>query len=379
MKVPFARKIAFAAFSILLSSLSFAAGKASSFTAAQLREKALRQDSVQEGISFIQEHLEECASPADKRSSLHFLGTLQEQLGIYSEASRSYAKAAAIAAGDAAGVEKVSSEQLVLDAVRCCLNSGDWENADSYLNSAVRSSRDKKVLAFVNLYSVWSALCRAQSYAEASDSIEILAAYASMESMESVRPAVLFTLWFLTDKKIYSEALRKNYPDSAEYALIKGSAQIANVPFWYFVPRSVYPKSGFAETEYTDSPAENAAAPAKADSKAAGKSNSKTDEKSSAENSPQAEGKTSGSGKNLPPAGAEVLGARVRYQVGFFGVKKNAQDLIDRLKAKGFDAYCFTETRSSGKTYYVVVVDENKDGNISQKLKAAGFDNYPVK
>ena len=79
MKVPFARKIAFAAFSILLSSLSFAAGKASSFTAAQLREKALRQDSVQEGISFIQEHLEECASPADKRSSLHFLGTLQEQ------------------------------------------------------------------------------------------------------------------------------------------------------------------------------------------------------------------------------------------------------------------------------------------------------------
>ena len=368
MNIPFAKKILFASFSFFLSAFIFAAEKGASYSAAELREKALKQDSVQEGISFIQEHLDECASSADKRSSLYFLGTLQEQLGIYSEAGRSYAKAAAIAASDAQGVEKVSSEQLVLDAVRCCLNSGDWETADSYLNSAVRSSKDKKIIAFVNLYSVWSALCRAQSYAEASDSIEILGAYASMESMECVRPAVLFTLWFLTDNKKYSEALRKSYPLSAEYALIKGSAQIANVPFWYFVPRSVYPKSGFADTEYTDS----------ADAKVDTKNVSLAKESSSPKNDSSSKN-TSASAKDNPPSGAEVLGKKVRYQVGFFGVKKNAQELIDRLKAKGFDAYCFTETRSSGKTYYVVVVDENKAGDVSKKLKAAGFDNYSVK
>jgi len=349
MYIPFKRKILFVVFSSLVSAFTFAAGKNGTYTAVELRDKALRQDSVQEGISFIQENLDKCASSADKRSSLYFLGTLQEQLGVYSEAGRSYAKAAAISASDASGVEKVSSEQLVLDAVRCCLNSGDWKNADSYLNSAVRSSKDKKIIAFVNLYSVWSALCRAQSYDDASDSIEILKAYASMESMECVRPAVLFTLWFLTDRKEYSQALKKSYPDSAEYAVIKGNVQIANVPFWYFVPRSIYPKSGFADTEYTDSIA---------------------DEKKA---------KTSESLKDNPPAGADVLGARVRYQAGFFGVKKNAQELIDRLKAKGFDAYYFTETRSSGKTYYVVVVDENKTRDVSKKMKAAGFDNYPVK
>ncbi|MBQ2354296.1 MAG: hypothetical protein II397_00570, partial [Treponema sp.] len=194
-----ATSIVFASLTFFLAAFAFAAEKPASYTAAQLREKALSQDSVQEGIAFIQEHVEQCATSADKRSSLYFLGTLQEQLGIYSEAGRSYAKAASIAASDASGMEKVSSEQLVLDAVRCCLNSGDWETADSYLNSAVRSSKDKKVLAFVNLYSVWSALCKAQNYSEASDSIDILTAYASMSSMEYVRPAVLFTLWFLTD------------------------------------------------------------------------------------------------------------------------------------------------------------------------------------
>ncbi|MBP5437889.1 MAG: SPOR domain-containing protein [Treponema sp.] len=385
MNIPFVKKlsgrsIVFATLTFFLAAFAFAAEKPASYTAAQLREKALSQESVQEGIAFIQEHVEQCATSADKRSSLYFLGTLQEQLGIYSEAGRSYAKAASIAASDATGMEKVSSEQLVLDAVRCCLNSGDWETADSYLNSAVRSSKDKKVLAFVNLYSVWSALCKAQNYSEASDSIDILTAYASMSSMEYVRPAVLFTLWFLTDKKEYSEALRKKYPLSAEYAVIKGDVQIANVPFWYFVPRSVYPKSGFAETEYTDSAATNSAA---AESKPSTESKPSQDKKSSAEKTASQEKAsakdTSSSGKANPPAGAEVLGSKVRYQAGFFGVKANAQDLIDRLKKKGFDAYYYTETRASGKTYYVVVVDENKAGNVSQKMKAAGFDNYPVK
>ena len=390
MNIPFVKKlsgrsIVFATLTFFLAAFAFAAEKPASYTASQLREKALSQESVQEGIAFIQKHVEQCATSADKRSSLYFLGTLQEQLGIYSEAGRSYAKAASIAASDATGMEKVSSEQLVLDAVRCCLNSGDWETADSYLNSAVRSSKDKKVLAFVNLYSVWSALCKAQNYSAASDSIDILTAYASMSSMEYVRPAVLFTLWFLTDKKEYSEALRKKYPLSAEYAVIKGDVQIANVPFWYFVPRSVYPKSGCAETESTDSAATNSAATnsSAAESKLSTESKPSQDKKSSAEKTASQE-KTSAkapssSGKANPPAGAEVLGSKVRYQAGFFGVKANAQDLIDRLKKKGFDAYCYTETRASGKTYYVVVVDENKAGNISQKMKAAGFDNYPVK
>ncbi len=385
MNIPFAKKllatsIVFASLTFFLAAFAFAAEKSASYTAAQLREKALSQDSVQEGIAFIQEHVEQCATSADKRSSLYFLGTLQEQLGIYSEAGRSYAKAASIAASDASGMEKVSSEQLVLDAVRCCLNSGDWETADSYLNSAVRSSKDKKVLAFVNLYSVWSALCKAQNYSEASDSIDILTAYASMSSMEYVRPAVLFTLWFLTDKKEYSEALRKKYPLSAEYAVIKGDVQIANVPFWYFVPRSVYPKSGFAETEYTDSSEKASSSDGKTgtESKSSQDKKSSVDKKAPEEKTSSAKAPSS-SGKANPPAGAEVLGSKVRYQAGFFGVKANAQDLIDRLKKKGFDAYCYTETRASGKTYYVVVVDENKAGNVSQKMKAAGFDNYPVK
>ena len=93
MNIPFAKKllstsIVFASLTFFLAAFAFAAEKPVSYTAAQLREKALSQDSVQEGIAFIQEHVEQCATSADKRSSLYFLGTLQEQLGIYSEAEK---------------------------------------------------------------------------------------------------------------------------------------------------------------------------------------------------------------------------------------------------------------------------------------------------
>ena len=68
----------------------------------------------------------------------------------------------------------------------------------------------------------------------------------------------------------------------------------------------------------------------------------------------------------------------MREQLGLFRNKENADILIKDLKAKGFTGYSYTETRASGTTYYIVVVDENKDGTMGKKLRAAGFDCYPV-
>ena len=101
---------------------------------------------------------------------------------------------------------KVTTEQIVIDAVRCSLNCGDYSTAESYLNSSVRSSKNPEILAHVNLYSVWSDLCRAKNVAETSGSVATLKVYAESESMKSVRPAVLLTLWYITGQGQYSDS-----------------------------------------------------------------------------------------------------------------------------------------------------------------------------
>ena len=52
--------------------------------------------------------------------------------------------------------------------------------------------------------------------------------------------------------------------------------------------------------------------------------------------------------------------------------------MVDRLKAKGFAAYIEEEKRPSGNIYFIVVVDENAQGNMGLQLKTAGFDCYPI-
>ena len=306
----------------IFSSLAplFAEGK----SALQLKQEALNQESIQDSIEYVKSNLPNCSTKADTRSLLTFLASLQEQLGLYTDASYSYAKAAGIAAKDAEGMEKVSSEQLVIRAVRCALNSGDWERAETYLNSAVRSSTDKEILAYVNLYGVWASLCKVQSVEEAKDPIALLNAYVDMDSMLPVKSQLLFTLWYVTGKNEYASSLQRDFPNGPETSIVQGKSKMASVPFWYFLPRVSHDSAAFSEKKATS------AVTAK------------------------------------------------KLQVGFFGVKANADELIEKLSKKGFSSYIRSEKRSSGKTYYAVLVDDT-DGSMEKKLKSAGFDCYPVK
>ena len=212
-------------------------------SAKQLRDKSFKEASIHETISCLKSNMSDLASDSDRRSVLYLTALLQEQLGLYTEASKNYAQAAGIAASDAEGMPKVSAETLVLCAVRTALCAGEFDTADSYLNSAVRSSKNENVKAYVNLYSVWSALCRASTLNETKDSVALLTAYASMQSMYPVKASVLLTLWYLTDEKQYAQALQKEFPNSPEYGITKGNVQIMSVPFWYFVPRAVHSDS----------------------------------------------------------------------------------------------------------------------------------------
>lgn len=314
-------------------------------TARQAAEEAAKKDTLEQSVSYLKSSVSSLDTAADRRALYSFLGGVQEQMGNYKDAVDSYTKAAAIGAGDAQGMPKKSSEQLVIDAVRCALSCGDWQTAQRFLNSAVRSTADTTISAYVKLYEQWSLLCKAENLDGTKEPVAMLQAYSSLDSMKAVRPQILFTLWHITGETVYSDTLKKFFPKSPETAVVKGEIQILPAPFWFFAPRSskASPEIESASTSVSAAATQTAAQA----------------EKQSADKKPS-------------------LDKMLYLQLGLFKSKENAQSYMEKVRQKGFDARVESETRPSGNTYYLVVVDGGKDDSTAEELRDAGFDCYPV-
>ncbi|MCR5605884.1 MAG: SPOR domain-containing protein [Treponema sp.] len=312
----------FIIFYFLLSCNTFA------LTASEVVENSSSKESALESIDYIRSVISQVKVPSERRSLFAFLGALQEQLGLYSDACSSYVNAASIAAGDAAGMQKISSEQLILNAVRSSLSAGDYESADIYLSSAVRNSTDDKINAYINLYEQWCILCKAQDVSDINEPISKLETYTTLSSMKIVWPSIYLTLWYVTGKDYYGKELSKLYPKSPEAAIVNGDIYLLPAPFWYFIP-----KNGTAQiiNEYAHS------------------------EKSKKDS-------------------VEVI-----EQLGLFSKWSNASNLVTKLAAAGFEAYIKSDVRDNGKTYYLVLVDDDKNYSVGKRLKSSGFDCYPIK
>lgn len=319
---------------------------AAELTARFVTGEAAKKDSLEESLSYLKDQVAKMNLPAEKRATYVFIATLEEQMALYDQAQKSYAQAASIAAGDAEGMPKKSNEEIVLDAIRCALSSGDYMTADSYLNSAVRNTRNQKIQAYIKLYTQWSALCRAEKVDDIQEPLVMLQAYLKLDSMECLRPAIYLTLWYLTGDKSYSQQLASKYPKSPEAAIVKGDVQLLPTPFWFFVPKSGEAEQGTGS--YADT------------SSSSGTSSSAANETSSSQGQSSASSKTT------------------KWQLGLFKTQSNAKLLVDELKSKGFEAYTTSETRASGTTYYIVLVNEDKSGNMADKIRNAGYDCYAV-
>lgn len=316
---------------------------AQELTAKKITETAVAKENPQEAAEYIKSQLAAVSVPAEKRALYAFLGSLFESMALYDEAKNSYAAAAGIAAGDAAGMPKKSSEMLVIDAVRCALSAGDGDVALQFLNSAVRNSKDESIQAQIKLYEQWAALCNAENADDIAEPVSMLKAYADIPSMKSVNPSVLLTLWYVTGEADFGNRLVKKYPESAEAGIVTGKVQVMPSPFWYFVPRRKISLTQPSAEEKTVSDTEN------------------------------------GDGTQGEAAvKADFSENPVKQQLGLFRDKSNAEEFVRRLNEKNFKGYIQEETRSSGTTYYIVLVDENEDGSMGLKLKSAGFECYPV-
>lgn len=316
---------------------------AQELTAKKITETAVAKENPQEAAEYIKSQLAAVSVPAEKRALYAFLGSLFESMALYDEAKNSYAAAAGIAAGDAAGMPKKSSEMLVIDAVRCALSAGDGDVALQFLNSAVRNSKDESIQAQIKLYEQWAALCNAENADDIAEPVSMLKAYADIPSMKSVNSSVLLTLWYVTGEADFGNRLVKKYPESAEAGIVTGKVQVMPSPFWYFVPRR--------KISLTQPSAEEKTVPA-------------------TENGDGTQGEAA--------VKADFSENPVKQQLGLFRDKSNAEEFVRRLNEKNFKGYIQEETRSSGTTYYIVLVDENEDGSMGLKLKSAGFECYPV-
>ena len=296
-------------------------------------------------------------SASDKRSLYTFLGTLTERAGLYDAASKWYASAAGIAAAPAKGTPALTSEQLVLSAVRASLGGGDYETAESYL-PAIRSSKNSETLAFVRLYTVWAWLCRAEKQEDLVEPLALLESYASMDSMLCVRPSVYLTLWYITGKKNWSEKLIAEYTSSPEANVVSGNAEILPSPFWYFLPRDV------AVLEVSEKQIEPAVSLDTSVSKA---DDIKIDTEKPAVEKPE-----------ITVKPADEKNDVVCYQLGFFRNRENAEKLVQRVKDAGFIPSISEEKRASGTIYFVVTVPDDGSESVGIKLKTAGFESYPV-
>ncbi len=317
-------------------------------TAKKIADNAVKKDSPQEAIQYVAAEAEKITLPAEKRATYSFLGSLQEATADFDAAQKSFAKAAGIAAGNsnAEGMPKKSSERLVLDAIRCALSGGDWETAENYLNSAVRNSKSTEIQATIKLYEQWAILCRAQNDSDLKEPCEMLKTYANLESMKSVKPSVLLTLWYITADNSYANILNKEFPSSMEAGIVNGKIQIHPAPFWYFLPRKTAAIPQISTKSTTAAKEKSTTSPAET---------SNTEKKSAS-----AESKAK------------------HQQLGLFRDKANAQRFSEKVNSKGFNSYIQTETKSSGTTYFLVVVDENAEGTVGIQLKNAGFECYPV-
>jgi cell division septation protein DedD len=307
------------------------------------------------------------AEGADQRSLYAFLGTMNEQMGNYVDASQAYARAASISAGNATGMPRYTAEQLVINAVRCALSSGDYVTADNYLSSRVKSSQDPVILSWVKLYGVWSRLSQAETGAALAEPMALLKSYASESSMEGVRPAVLLSIWYIDSDRESAELLVSQYPDSPESAIVQGNAALLPAPFWYFSPRNTLASVPVAPESAPQGDIEPAILPA-----AAGTASP-----------PPAPPRTPAATPPLPPPPMRPVeppppvSPGVHQQLGLFRNAANAQRLADSVKARGFFPEVRTTSRG-GETYYVVVVAENAGRTMGAQLKAAGFECYPV-
>lgn len=264
------------------------------------------------------------------------------------------------------------SGETLLHAARLWLAAGETDRASRIAAIVITTSKDRLMIDEARLVAAWSSLLSG-SPASALALAGTLAAPATGASSlaakdanrrDALRREAVFLLWAGGDAKAReaeAKRLATDWPGSPEAQIALGSSDVTlmALPHWYLGGLLLLPAMPPVET--AQKPTEGLSARKPVDETAA----------------QGAEGKgaqaVDASGTKGGAAAAETAQA-LRYQVGIFSSRDNAQALVDELRKKGFVAKI--EARKVGSQSLLAVVLSQKDNKdrLDERLKDAGYE-----
>lgn len=351
----------------LALAFSFLAASLVAQTADSVIAEAISRKESEKVIAALETGARKLGEPAAKRAVLRFLADYEERIALADHAADHYLEAASAGSGP-------RDEGLVLDAARCRLSLGDAERANALVSSVLLASFDDAVLARARVYAAWISLSSADDPRPALSQIR---SYADQAAFAAYEPALLFTLWWSDSDASSRDRLVARHPASPEAAVARGEMGIAPVSFWYLMPRDARSIAAFAakgSAQVTAPKPAQVTVPEPADAVASG------DGVASGDAVASGDGVTSGDA--VASADAVASGddhpRPTWHQIGFFRQRDYADELVAKLRAKGFEPIIRNEKRPSGTVYFAVLVPEDPRGQVGPRLKDAGFESFPL-
>lgn len=352
----------------LLCALTLTAALASSFPAIafaqsqgpasskarELARSALAKSDHASVIAAFDAALLSLTSPTDRIFILKTVASLEERSGNAAAALERYtAAASALPSRD---------DSLLLDAARCALALNDPVAADSIVRTVLQSSFDEPTTLRARVYSAWIQL----GAGNRREALSLIRSFASNPACADHAPALLFTLWWSDGDDAARSKLLSAWPQSFEAACARGEATVGPSSFWYLMNRNEEGvaafaragSSGLAEALKAEAPSVKTTDQKASDQKATTQSSSASSE---------------GSG-----ASGVAAGSGPWQQVGFFKNREYADELVERLKQRGFVPVIREVVRPSGTRYHTVLVPEDAGRTAGPRLKNAGFESYLV-
>lgn len=346
---------------ILALAFSFLAASLVAQTADSVIAEAISRKESEKVIAALETGARKLGEPAAKRAVLRFLADYEERIALADRAADHYLEAASAGSGP-------RDEGLVLDAARCRLSLGDAERANALVSSVLLASFDDAVLARARVYAAWISLASADDPRPALSQIR---SYADQAAFAAYEPALLFTLWWSDSDASARDRLVARHPASLEAAVARGEMSIAPVSFWYLMPRDARSIAAFAAKGSAQGAAPKPAqvtVPEPADAVTSGDAVASGDGVTSGDAVASADAVASGDDHPRP----------TWHQIGFFRQRDYADELVAKLRAKGFEPIIRNEKRPSGTVYFAVLVPEDPRGQVGPRLKDAGFESFPL-
>ncbi len=302
--------------------------------------------------------------PVDLRFALVTLASYEERVGYPLEAARHYQSAASDLG--------TRDDGLLLDAARCLLLANEVSSADAIVRSLLQSSFDERVTVRARVYSAWIQLAAGNR----GEALAMMRSFAANPACAPYAPALLLTLWWSDADESAKSTLLARWPRSPEASCVRGEAMVGPSPFWYLMNRneslvSAFAKEGSVSLTASIKPAATVSPSSAASPEDAGRANAL----------PAGAGVKSGAAVKSDSAGKSDAGLKPGaswQQVGFFKHEEYADELVSKLRDKGFSPIVRQTVRPSGNRYYAVLIPEDDARTTASRLKDAGFESYLV-